>query len=139
MPGILKSYKAAIIWAAFVLVLCLLPGEELPDIDFWEINIEDKLAHVGVFGILAALITWGRHYRFPHMKIGRNHALIIMASTALYGIFTESLQHFVTTTRYASISDFIADALGAIAGGLGAAWYFNNYGPHFKKDNSTAG
>ena len=99
------------IWAAFILLLCGLPGENLPNIDFWEINIEDKLAHVFVFAILAILMVMGR---FPELTV--KYAVIIIVIATLYGALTELLQAFIFPTRFASISDFIADFLGSILG-----------------------
>ncbi len=122
----IKAYKAAFLWAAFILFLCLLPGEDLPDIDFWEINIEDKLAHVGVFAVLAILMAWGVWMRRKVSAGYKKVLLQILTIGICFGIFTEVLQGYFTTSRYASLSDLVADALGVFAGAVIALFYLSN-------------
>ncbi len=123
----LKDYWAAFTWAALILILCLIPGDELPDINFWELNIEDKLAHIGVFGILSFLLVYGAHGRKLHQKTWYYFWLFIM-SGLFYGAMTEILQGLFVPTRYASFGDFIADGIGTILGTIVAFWYFRNKG-----------
>lgn len=110
----IRAYAAALVWAAVILVLISLPGEDLPDFDIWAIDIEDKMGHLGVFGLLAVLMVYGR-YRINGV-LNRKELLIIFLIAAGYGAFTEILQGLAFPTRFASIPDFIADALGALLG-----------------------
>lgn len=98
------------------MLLCGLPGQDLPNIDFWEIDIEDKIAHLGVFGILGFLMVYGflRKNSQKNISPGQIFLLIIVASA--YGALTEILQGWLFPSRFASLSDFIADAVGAILG-----------------------
>jgi len=121
----LKDYWAAFSWAAFILIICLLPGEELPDINFWEIDIEDKLAHLSVFGLLAILLVYGAHRRKLHEK-PKYYFWLLIISGLFYGAMTEILQGLFVPSRLASFTDFIADAIGTILGTIVAFWYFRN-------------
>jgi VanZ family protein len=110
----IRAYAAALFWAAVILVLISLPGEDLPDFDIWAIDIEDKMGHLGVFGLLAVLLIHGRYRR--NGPLNRKELLIIFLIATGYGAFTEILQGLAFPTRFASIPDFIADALGALLG-----------------------
>lgn len=120
----LKAFWAALIWAALILLLIGLPGEDLPDIDIWEIDIEDKLAHCAVFAVLAGLLVYGTvKRRAPSGRRFRTGmAIVVMAS--LYGALTEVLQGMIFVSRFPSITDFIADAIGSVLGTVFAFWYF---------------
>ena len=110
------AYWPAALWAAIILLLTGLPGNNLPDIDFWELNIEDKLAHFFVFGVFAALLVYGKWRRRPDKvnwwKIGWS----VLVISAFYGALTEVLQGTVFVSRYASFGDFVANTLGAAIG-----------------------
>ncbi len=122
----IQSYLGAALWAAFIMLLCGLPGQDLPNIDFWEIDIEDKLAHVGVFTILSFLMVYGFSRRHPSAKITFKIISIIIVIGAVYGGITEILQELIFESRFASIADFIADFLGAILGTIIAKIYIVN-------------
>ncbi len=119
------SYLPALIWAAFILVLISLPGKDLPDFDIWEIDIEDKIGHLVVFGFQACLIRLGLYLRgqTPSKRI----YLIIFLMVSAFGGFTEILQDLAFPSRFASISDFIADALGAALGTVFAHYFFKKF------------
>jgi len=119
------SYWAALIWAAFILLLCGIPGEDLPNVDFWEINIEDKLAHVFVFAILGILLVFGA-WRFDNNKVNIRLVLVLISLGIMYGAITELLQGWLFPTRFMSLSDFIADSLGAILGTVFAFFFYRN-------------
>ncbi|MCA1763440.1 MAG: VanZ family protein [Cryomorphaceae bacterium] len=124
MKAFFKTYRAALIWAAFILLLCGIPGKDLPNIDIWDINIEDKLAHMGVFGVLAFLAVWSM-YRNPGTAVSIKNLIFLATLGAAYGGLTELLQGWLFPSRFASISDFIADAIGMVLGTLFANWYFS--------------
>lgn len=123
---ILRNYWAALLWAAFILLLCGVPGTELPDIDFWALNIEDKLAHVGIFFILGALMVYGHTRSANGFHQNRKTLLFMIGLGVFYGALTEALQHFVFIARFASLADFLADSLGAVCGTVFAFWWFKN-------------
>jgi len=112
----LGSYWVAVLWAAFIMLLCGLPGKDLPNIDFWEIDIEDKLAHAGVFGILGFLMVYGSVRRKGRTNLSNMHIYRLMLVAAIYGGLTEIFQELFFPSRFGDVSDFIADALGAFLG-----------------------
>lgn len=100
-----------------------MPGEDLPDIDFWDIDFEDKIAHFVVFAVLAALMVYGTWRRSPQSMNRTRLGVSIFAIAGLYGALTEALQGTVFVSRYASFADIIADVLGAALGTV-FAFYF---------------
>jgi len=118
-----SAYWAALIWAAFILLLMSLPGKDLPDFDFWAIDIEDKLGHVAVFGLLALLMVWGLTKRAVHLTRKSLWAVFLIAT--FYGGATEILQGVAFPSRYASVLDFVADTVGSASGTIFAYWLFN--------------
>ncbi len=72
-------------------------------------------AHLPAYGLLAYLVMWG--LRRSDWSI--SSAIVAgLGITCLFGLYTELLQHGVPG-REASLSDWLADAAGAIvAGGL---------------------
>ncbi len=70
-----------------------------------------KLAHVGVYGILAILARWALEGSFPHLPSYR-HGHMAFFLTVLYAVSDEWHQSFVPT-RHASPVDVGIDAVGA--------------------------
>ena len=122
-PTFLKAYWAALLWAAFILLLMSLPGKDLLDFDIWAIDIEDKLGHIGVFGLLAMFMVWGIAQRNSILSKKSLWTAFIIAS--LYGGVTEILQGVAFPSRFASVPDFVADTIGAALGTVFALFVFN--------------
>lgn len=122
-PSFLNAYGAALLWAAFILLVMSLPGKDLPDFDFWAIDIEDKLGHVAVFGLLAILLVWGLYRR--EERPTKKSLWIIFFITVFYGGATEVLQGVALPSRYASVLDFVADTIGSGLGIIFAILVFN--------------
>lgn len=122
----LHSYWAALLWAAFILLVCCLPGYDLPNLNFWDIDYIDKLEHMTVFAILGFLLVYGSRRRsseqttMPTTKV--LWAFIIISAS--FGGLTEILQGLFFPTRFADIFDFIADALGGVLGTIIGNLYF---------------
>jgi VanZ family protein len=73
-----------------------------------------------VFGILAFLSVWGKFIRDGKTK-GKDLFIIALIGV-FYGAFTEFLQCVAFPTRFASLSDFIADGIGSVLGTVFAPW-----------------
>lgn len=120
-----NAYRAAFIWAAFILLLCALPGYDLPRVNFWDFDIGDKLAHVGVFTLLGFFMVKGgvrRQGKFSRLTPRRIFVLALIA--AVYGGLTEIMQGLFFPTRFADVLDFIADSIGGIVGIIIGTIYF---------------
>ena len=122
----IQAYLGAVLWAAFIMLLCGLPGQDLPNIDFWKIDIEDKLAHVGVFAILGIFMVYGFKRRNPSFKITFRYTFFLILIATSYGALTEILQGLLFPSRFASFSDLIADFIGSVLGIVVAKYFFIN-------------
>ncbi len=108
-PGLL-----AVIWAAFIFVLCATPGQFIPSASWLELLSFDKLVHAGVFFVLAALFTIYALNR----ESGRRLCFVFLIVCILYGLLLEVMQATVFSNRSADWMDMIANGLGSIAGAL---------------------
>ncbi|MCB0430579.1 MAG: VanZ family protein [Flavobacteriales bacterium] len=120
-----KHNAFALLWAGVILLLCGIPGDELPDCDLWDLFSFDKATHATIFAIQAASLTVGfkKQYRFFTL---RYHAIgYAWLFTLLYGACTELLQWVVFTHRSADWVDMMANGVGAT---LGVALYLVVYG-----------
>lgn len=111
----LKYNWPSILWAAFILVLCLMPGRDLPSVSIWEF---DKLVHFAFYVILSALMFWGwkKQTRFSILHL--QTSLKILAITFTYGFAVEILQELVTADRHFELLDAVANSTGGVAGSL---------------------
>ena len=116
---IFRRQWPAIVWALFILIITGIPGNQIPKIpSFLEWLSPDKFVHVVIFGILSYLILYSNRKQY----LKRNYRFIIVASVVLisasYGLITELLQYYVFIGRNGNVFDFIANAIGALLGGM---------------------
>lgn len=104
-------YLAAL-WALIILVVSVIPGEDLPSLSIWE---PDKVMHAFVYGVLTALIYITRPQNAVFIKKLIFQAILLCI---LYGFFIELIQ-LVLPTRKFDILDALANTVGCfIAGAL---------------------
>lgn len=104
-------YLAAL-WALIILVVSVIPGEDLPSLSIWE---PDKVLHAFVYGVLTALIYITRPQNAVFIKKLIFQAILLCI---LYGFFIELIQ-LVLPTRKFDILDALANTVGCfIAGGI---------------------
>lgn len=127
-PSRVQAYWPAAVWAGVILLLTGLPGENLPDINFWDLNLEDKLAHFFAFGVLGALMVFGGWKRAVHPEKWKRPGIIALVCAGLYGGITEILQGTVFVSRYPSFGDFVANVLGAGLGTTLAIFVLSKFG-----------
>jgi hypothetical protein len=123
-----RAHKTTLFWALIILALCVTPGDTLPSIDFWELDLEDKAAHLFVFGLLAFLMVFGEQRRRGQSKLRFPIQLKIIFVGVLFGAFTEWVQGAFVPSRYASFGDAVADGLGCILGTIIASWVLKKFG-----------
>lgn len=114
---------AALLWAVFILIICLLPGNTLPDISFWNFLHPDKLAHFFLYVVLSYLLVRGfkKQFTFPRLQ---NFAFVTaIICCILYGVFIEFLQHYFVAGRKGDVYDLLADVGGAVAGTIFFRYY----------------
>ena len=115
MNNFWKYNWPSILWAVFILCLCLTPGSTLPSFNLFQV---DKLAHLVVYAILAVLLYygWKKQSRFPSL-----HRLVfakILAGTFFYGLAIEYMQALFTVDRQYDFDDAIANSAGALVGSV---------------------
>jgi VanZ family protein len=111
----LKYNWPSILWAGVILLLCLMPGKDLPSISLWEF---DKIGHFCVYVLLALLMYYGwkkqNVYRFFHQHM----LLKILIITSAYGFAVEIMQDLFTADRHFDLLDALANSIGAVTGSL---------------------
>jgi len=106
-------------YALFLLVVSVLPGNNLPTVpDWFALFGPDKVAHFGAYGVFALLLSVTLSERRTKWPIAKS---VLLA--ALYGALMEILQGISGTGRQFDPVDMVANLLGAILGGLAYAAY----------------
>lgn len=108
----IKYFYPVFTWAVLIFISSSLEGPSLPPLEVWSL---DKLIHAGVYGILA--FTSLRAFSHYGDVKNKNVSWIVGWSVAFcfaYGASDEIHQIFVRG-RYASLLDFLADAIGIAA------------------------
>lgn len=92
-----------IIVSALIIIAVLIPGSNIPDVDFVGV---DKFVHIAMFSSWAIALG----YDFPSLKPW----LVFLLGLA-FSLFTEILQLFVEGRSF-DLYDMIADGVGLILG-----------------------
>lgn len=110
-----KKFIPGIIWFLLTLTAISIPGYDLPEVDNWLIEINyDKLIHVGLFAVLAFLFMRPILKSNLVAKLKWRYVFIITIACIIWGFCTELIQKFFIPGRSYSLSDWLADGLGAI-------------------------
>jgi VanZ family protein len=102
-----RSRVWALLWTGLILVLCTIPGKELPGAP---VAGFDKIVHLGLFGVWTVLWLLARPRR----------AALVLVAGVVYGVFLEYYQQMLPFDRSFDWWDAAADAAGVAAGYL--AW-----------------
>lgn len=101
-------------WAVIIAVLSLIPGDQLPQID-WEFISIDTLVHFIMYLVLAfsmGLSTLKKNLNLSKTKL----YLLILTAGIGYGALIEILQGTLIYRRYFDLMDLLANSLGTIFG-----------------------
>lgn len=110
------------LWALLILVLCGIPGRDIPHISFLELLSFDKFVHAGIFFVLIVFTIRGFLLQTTFHKIQQSPKLISFLICVTYGGALEIMQEAVFEERSADIYDFIANSFGCIVGLLLYTW-----------------
>lgn len=101
------------LWAGVILLLILMPGQQMPLIG--DLFSFDKLAHLGVFSILSLLMIIGfsKQYTCPKLKQNPIRYALIISST--YASILE-LGQSIIPDRYADFYDMAFNLSGVLIG-----------------------
>lgn len=113
----LRNNLSGILWALFILFVCGVPGEQVPEPpSFFEFLYLDKLAHVFLFLVLAFLLCIGfkKQYSFRYLRSSAKLSVFLIST--LYGALIEGLQYLIFSDRYFENGDLLANSIGALLG-----------------------
>ncbi|CAN5898735.1 hypothetical protein BH11BAC7_BH11BAC7_18670 [soil metagenome] len=118
-------------WALVIMILCGIPGRDIPHFSFLEILSFDKWVHAGIFFVLTLLAVRG--FRLQQKFNGlKNHALVLALLLCIsYGGILEIMQGTLFEERSADVYDFIANSFGCFL----AALLYRNFSKWFPKFN----
>lgn len=118
----LKHLKWAMLWALLILILCGIPGRDIPHISFLELLSFDKFVHAGIFLVLIVLLVRGFVVQTTFNKLQQHSKVLAFVICVSYGGLLEVLQGSIFEERSADIYDFIANSFGCILGLLLYPW-----------------
>jgi VanZ family protein len=111
-----KHTKWAMLWALVILILCGMPGKDIPHISFLELLSFDKLVHAGIFCVLLLLMVRGFRMQDRFILLQEKAMMIALLICIAYGGALEIMQGIVFEQRSPDIYDFIANTAGALLG-----------------------
>ncbi len=111
-----KHTKWAMLWALLILVLCGMPGTDIPHISFLELLSFDKFVHASIFFVLLLLTVRGFVVQTSFFKLKKSAKYIAFVLCVVYGGSLEIMQGTLFVQRSASIFDFIANSFGVAMG-----------------------
>lgn len=102
----------ALLWALLILVLCLMPGGELPQWHWADLLSVDKLVHATLF--------FGQALLLARLFLGHGSPqrwlLWAVVVSAGYGVAVELMQGLEALGRRTDLNDAIANTVGACVG-----------------------
>ena len=119
MKNFLRYNWPSILWAAFILVICLMPGRHIPKVS---IPNFDKVVHTTIYMIFAVLTYFGWTRQSVLTILRSNTALKVVVVLALYGLTVEILQETLTADRHFELLDELANTSGATIGAIVASY-----------------
>lgn len=119
-----KRFIPGIIWVLVILVLIMMPANDIPKSEFlFEINF-DKFIHAGIFGLLAILFCWPFYKTTISRKRKISYFIIIAILTSAFGYGTELIQKYWGHGRSYDLMDWIADSTGAFCAYIFCSIFF---------------
>ena len=103
-------FKWGLLWSLFILIICLLPGNNLPKNTFLEDIYFDKIIHVFLYMVLFILVFLGAN------KMTKHSFFVAFIYSFFYGVLVELIQHYLIEDRYGDINDVFANFVGVIFG-----------------------
>jgi VanZ family protein len=104
----------AIIWTLIIFLLCSMPGNSIPKIEWLALLSFDKFVHASMFFILQLL--WMRGFfmqvTFPALKV--HYKIIPFLFCVTYGALLELMQNSFFSERTGDLLDFVANTIGCI-------------------------
>jgi VanZ family protein len=126
-----RTLWPAYCWALIILILCGMPGEDIPALSFLQWLKPDKIVHLLLFGTLCYLILKGIHSQKNFRVINKSAVILALLISIGYGALIEILQATIFVHRSGDIRDAAANALGTLIG----YWLFRRNFFKFKRQH----
>ena len=110
----IKNFLPAVLWALLILILCGIPGKDIPHVSFLELLNFDKFVHAFIFFVLILLFMRGIHLQ----SLNKKFAIYALSFCIAYGGLLEIMQGAIFIERTADVYDFAANSFGSIMGFL---------------------
>ena len=106
-----------IVWALIILLLILMPGNNMPDTNIWNILTFDKFAHLFVFAVLVFLLIIGytKQYTYTWLKFNAVKSSLI---TGVGYSFVLEVSQALVPERTFDLTDMLANTIGCFLGSL---------------------
>lgn len=101
------------VWALMILLFTLMPGSQMPKIEFF-ISF-DKVAHLFVFAVQSLLLIVGFLKQYTFRFFRENAVFMAITLSVIYGTLIELAQSFIPG-RGVELGDLISDSLGGFLG-----------------------
>jgi len=103
-------------WASLILLLSVIPGEDLPSITFWEI---DKIVHAIFYCVLSFAAILAIKKQYPQLPLRYTCIMYGVGLCILYGLCIEIVQGAFLESRSFDLYDLVANFMGCILGVTG--------------------
>mgnify|MGYP000949341393 CR=1 FL=1 len=114
----LNKNKFGIAWTLLILLVCLMPGDNLPSSSFLSFKGADKVIHSTLYLVLIILVGSGLVNYF-HSSYSRNRIFVIAFLYCLFlGVGIEFIQSVFVAGRVGDIFDVLANGIGASVGAI---------------------
>jgi VanZ family protein len=114
--AILAHLRAPLLWAAFILVLVLMPAPAIPGGGWLGRYHVDKLVHAILFAVFFILLARAFRDLDPAGPARRHALLVALVISVAYGLLTELLQELTSWGRHGELGDMVANTIGSLIG-----------------------
>jgi VanZ family protein len=111
-----KYTRWSLLWALFILILCAIPGRDLPKVSVLELLNFDKFVHASLFFVLLVLTVRGFSLQTDITALHNSPKIMAFALCVIYGGTIELMQGAFFQERTADLNDFIANSFGCFIG-----------------------
>ena len=118
MIKFIKEHWKSLVWAAIIMILCGLPGDDLNKVKLINIPYFDKFVHWSLYFVFALFLISENNSQRKIGEVTYNAILIAAIISISYGALIEILQKFVFIHRGAEIWDEVANTLGFLVAAI---------------------
>ena len=105
---------SVIVWFLAILILSIMPGQDLPSCLLFGFIPIDKFGHFSFYASLCFLLL--KNSQYSTKGIGTKSKILSFAIAVVYGALMEVIQGTFCPSRCADIHDVVANSIGAIIG-----------------------